>query len=215
MPSGIAETRDGFIKKATRIHRNKYNYSKVNYISTHTKVEIICKKCNKIFSQRPSNHLLKHGCPFCADIKQALHRRKSKELFMQQAISIHGDIYNYSKVVYKNSNTKIEVICKKCGYVFKPTPGNHLRGSGCPECSKFKVVALLKKDTVTFIQQADKLHKNKYNYSNVTYVNSKTKVDILCKKCNNILKIAPSSHLAGHGCPICSKKRKKLEKRDS
>jgi len=37
-------TTQEFIKKANAIHKNKYDYSKVNYINSITKVIIICKQ---------------------------------------------------------------------------------------------------------------------------------------------------------------------------
>ena len=52
---------DEFIKKAKLIHGDKYDYSKINYISSKLKIEIICPK-HGIFLQRASNHLLGNGC---------------------------------------------------------------------------------------------------------------------------------------------------------
>lgn len=57
-----------FVKKAKKIHGNKYDYSLVEYINAKTKVIIKCKNCNSIFTQLPSNHIglsNMNGCPFC------------------------------------------------------------------------------------------------------------------------------------------------------
>ena len=53
-----------FIEKANHIHKNKYDYSLVNYINSKTKVKIICKN-HGVFEQSPSKHILKRGCPKC------------------------------------------------------------------------------------------------------------------------------------------------------
>jgi very-short-patch-repair endonuclease len=54
-----------FIEKARKVHGNKYDYSKVEYKNTRTKVCIICPEHGE-FWQRPDHHLnLKHGCPKC------------------------------------------------------------------------------------------------------------------------------------------------------
>ena len=53
-----------FINKSDKIHNNQYNYSKVNYINAHTKVEIICPKHGS-FLQKPNNHLSGKGCIRC------------------------------------------------------------------------------------------------------------------------------------------------------
>ncbi len=59
--------------------------------------------------------------------------RLSKEDFIQKAKVVHGDKYDYEKVIYKNYSTKVEIICKEHG-VFWQTPNNHLFGAGCPAC---------------------------------------------------------------------------------
>ena len=61
---------DEFKAKAKEIHGDKYDYSKVNYVNSHTNVEIICKTHQKSFFQMPYKHLLeKQGCPICSDSK--------------------------------------------------------------------------------------------------------------------------------------------------
>jgi len=57
-----------FIKKAKRIHNNKYDYSLVEYINNKTKVKIICLK-HGIFVQTPDNHYKGKGCPVCKESK--------------------------------------------------------------------------------------------------------------------------------------------------
>ncbi len=54
-----------FIERAKLIHGNKYDYSKVKYISTHKKVIVICPKHGE-FLQKPNSHIsTKTGCPKC------------------------------------------------------------------------------------------------------------------------------------------------------
>lgn len=57
-----------FIAKAKRVHVDKYDYSKVNYINNRTKVCIICPEHGE-FWQRPDNHLQGQGCPVCNSSK--------------------------------------------------------------------------------------------------------------------------------------------------
>lgn len=60
-------------------------------------------------------------------------RKKTTKEFIQDAIKVHGDKYDYSKVKYKNNNTKIVITCKKHG-IFKQDPSAHLQGKGCHHC---------------------------------------------------------------------------------
>ena len=57
-----------FIEKARRVHGDKYDYSKVEYIDAGTKVKIICPKCGE-FLQTAREHLRGHGCPKCKSWK--------------------------------------------------------------------------------------------------------------------------------------------------
>lgn len=58
-------TTEEFIKKAKVIHGNKYDYSSVQYKSSHEKIEIVCLKHGSFF-QAPTDHLSLKGCPKCA-----------------------------------------------------------------------------------------------------------------------------------------------------
>lgn len=51
-----------FVEKASIVHNNKYNYSKVNYISSRDKVIITCP-IHGDFEQTPDRHLRGNGCP--------------------------------------------------------------------------------------------------------------------------------------------------------
>lgn len=123
----------GFIEKAKNIHGSRYNYSSVEYIDSKTKVSILCED-HGIFLQSPNNHLSGKGCKGCAIAKTTKERKKTKEVFIEQAGKIHGDIYNYSLVEYKNANTKVKIICGDHGEFFQK-PSHHLSGHGCRKCS--------------------------------------------------------------------------------
>lgn len=58
--------------------------------------------------------------------------------FIERACKVHGDRYDYSKVVYVNNKTKVTIICKEHGE-FLITPINHIHNiAGCPACGKIK-----------------------------------------------------------------------------
>lgn len=116
--------------------------------------------------------------------------------YIQKFQEIHGNKYDYSKVVYTNSRTKIEVICKNHGSFFQ-TPSHHLQGRGCPACQGNNT-----KTTEECVQEFTQLHGDTYDYSGVQYVNNVVKVEIICKEHGSFLQ-RPSDHLMGHGCPKC------------
>lgn len=127
-------TTEQFIEKANKIHNFKYDYSKTIYIKSNQKIIIICPKHEK-FLQTPNAHLRKQGCKKCSVIKIKKILTFTNEQFIQKAKEIHGNQYDYSKVEYKNSHTKIIIVCPKHGQ-FEQIPDSHIRGSSCFICSR-------------------------------------------------------------------------------
>ena len=183
-----------FISKANKIHKNRYDYSKVNYINAKTKVTIICSEHGE-FQQTPSNHLSNYNCQKCAKNFQL-----DTNSYIEKAKVIHNDKYDYSKVEYVNTDTQIIIICREHGE-FIQIPDFHInRKCGCPKCSNN-----VKLNILEFIEKAEKIHGNKYDYSKVEYVNNYTSVIIICKKHGEFLQ-KPFVHLLQHGCPSCINK---------
>ena len=116
--------------------------------------------------------------------------------FIEGARKVHGDKYDYSKAVYRGSESKICVICPQHGE-FWPTANNHLNSSGCPQCVGRTVT------TERFIEKARAVHGDKYDYSKVKYVNSTTPVTIICPE-HGEFQQKPTLHLCGNGCKECS-----------
>lgn len=62
----------------------------------------------------------------------------------------------------------------------------------------------MKKLTIDeFITKAKLVHGDKYNYSDINWINSKSKITIGCKKHGNFLQL-PTEHLYGKGCASCA-----------
>jgi hypothetical protein len=149
-----------FIEEAKIIHGDKYDYSKVEYIKSLSKVKIICKEHGE-FEQSPKLHIGKQkcGCSKCGYINNSINRKKSVEKFLEEAKLIHGNKYNYDRVEYINRESKVIIICKEHGE-FKQYLHCHLgQKKGCSKC------ACSYKPTVDeFIKKAILIHGNKYDY---------------------------------------------------
>ena len=125
-------TTDEFIERAKKVHEDKYDYSKTEYISPIKKICIIDKEFGE-FWMMPYAHLNGQGCPSRRGEKISKANSKSKKKFIEDAIQIHGDKYDYSKVEYKGAFEKVCIICPKHGE-FWQRPTEHLSGCGCPIC---------------------------------------------------------------------------------
>ena len=278
-------TTEEFINKAKAVHGERYDYSKVEYVDNKTKVCIICP-IHGVFYQRPLDHLHGHECSECGKKKNIESRRKTIETFIDESRKVHGDKYDYSKVKYENTSTKVCIICKEHGE-FWQAPYTHLNGHGCPKCaykgdrqrhiysqeeiiekirslfgerysfekvvykamkvpiilvchekdengvehgefsmrpvnifsshqecpkcSKENRIRLQRKPVEKFIEEANKVHGGLYEYHKVEYVNTNSKVCIVCKIHGDFWQ-TPTNHLKGKGCPYCSGNAKKWNK---
>lgn len=180
-----------FIFKAKKVHGNKFNYSKIEYKRAKIKVKIICPIHGE-FRQTPDGHLRGSGCKKCSGNDQYT----TKE-FIDKAISVHGNKFDYIKSVYKGMFKKVKIICPTHGE-FEQTPKRHLSGSGCKRCAGFD------KNNQDVVDEFKKIHGDLFDYSRVEFVNMKTKVEIICKKHGTFWQ-TPDNHIGKMtGCPNCN-----------
>jgi len=194
-----------FIEKAKKIHNNKYDYSLIEYINSKTKVKIICPE-HGIFEQEPGNHSFKQGCPICSN------KNMSTNIFIEKAKKIHNNKYDYSLIEYINSKTKVKIICPEHG-IFEQKPNTHLTGRNCNKCANTIRGFKKKLNLDEFIEKAQLIHGNKYDYSLVEYINSQAKVKIICSK-HGIFEQKPNTHIfKKSGCQNCSLENSSINQR--
>ena len=124
-------------------------------------------------------------------------KKLTTQEFIDRAIKVHGNKYDYSDVVYVNAKIKVKILCPIHGE-FQQTPDSHTNMCGCPQCNPRHSQSLLE-----FINNATRIHNNKYDYETVQYINSKTHVNVTCK-IHGIFSITPNNHLRGKGCKQCA-----------
>jgi len=188
-------TTEEFIKKSRKKYSSRYDYSKIDYINNHTKIEIICHNHGSFF-QTPRNHLRYSGCPICFG-KLIINE------FIKNARCIHDDLYDYSNVEYQiNNKQKVEIVCKKHGS-FIQRKSAHLLGNGCHKCATEKSANKQRKTIECFIKESILQHGEKYNYSNSVYINKSTKIEIICPNHGSFFQ-RPNDHIMGRGCRKCA-----------
>jgi hypothetical protein len=148
-------------------HNNLYSY--VNNFTEDKKLEIHCKK-HGVFFQLPSIHLLGHGCPKCANEFNSIRSFKTQEETIVDFKKSHGDLYDYSFVVYRSAKEKVEIKCKEHGS-FWQTPNDHKSGYGCPYCSQIR--SHQEKEVCDFIKELDESI-----VENVRYIIPPKEIDI-------------------------------------
>ena len=151
----MRKTQEQFIKEVTELWKNKYDFSQSIYVTRKTKIDVICP-IHGLFQIAPGSLLEGHGCQKCGRLRGKHKQSKTTEQFIKDAIKVHGDRYDYSKVEYNNYKNKVVIICPKHGE-FLQSPNDHLGGSGCPKCSNSsgeKMVRLfLEENNIEYIQE--------------------------------------------------------------
>ena len=187
-----------FIKRAIEVHGiDKYQYGKMleHFVDVKTKVPIICPVHGE-FLQSPNRHTSgMNDCPECQRAKVI----PTTSSWIDKAREVHGHLYDYSKSVYVNSLSSIEIVCPTHGSFFQ-RPSSHLAGHGCSLCNGGVLPTL-----ENWLSKAATVHNNKYNYSRISYLDPSEKVCIICPIHGPFMQ-GHKAHAAGKGCPICGAK---------
>ena len=237
------------VAELIKVHGNKYDYSKVEYVDYGTKLIIICPEHGE-FHQTFYTHRKGHGCTKCAKKRASSSLALSNDQVIAKFREVHGNRFDYSKVEYVRQNVKVIIICPEHGE-FQQLFSNHLKTENpCPQCHKIaqskkisgfkhsdgakqkmslqkskmsdetreKIrIANIEKGKKRRISQVDviksfqSVHGDQYDYSKVVYVLTSKKVIIICPEHGEFLQ-TPHMHKQGHGCKKCTS-RKNKEKR--
>jgi hypothetical protein len=153
-------TKNDFCNECKKDSYIKNKISKINFKGfeyTEWKGEIVtikCIDCLHIFSRKINAHIKLKNCPKCNP------NRDNKEIFIKKSVKIHGNTYDYSKLEYLGSKSKVTLICKN-GHEIKQKANNHLRGIGCPTCNRFdkkelSVIDFIKENYNSLIIKSDR-----------------------------------------------------------
>ena len=187
-----------FIKKAVEVHgMDKYHYGKVleHFVDVKSPVPIICPVHGE-FLQSPNRHTSgMNDCPECQRAKII----PTTSSWVNKAREVHGNSYDYSRSIYVDAVSPIEIVCPLHGSFYQ-IPNSHLAGHGCSLCNGGVLPTL-----ENWLAKVETVHKNKYNYSRISYINPREKVCIICPIHGPFIQ-GHKAHAAGNGCPICGTK---------
>ena len=195
-------TTKSIIDKFKKIHKDNYDYSKFNYSKMHENSIIICPIHGE-FKQSAHSHLKGQGCPVCGKLKRIKKKKYTKEDFVKKAKNKFENKFNYSNLKYIDYETETIFSCPIHGE-FKATPHMHINYKcGCPKCGIEHRTSVLTDNVEEFIAKAKKVHGDKYDYSQVNYINSYGIVSIICP-IHGKFNMRAGTHINNkEGCPIC------------
>lgn len=126
--------------------------------------------------------------------------------FFKVMHELYKDTLDFSKSIYTGYSKPITFICPQHEEVTM-TPEALRKGHGCKLCSKEARVKNSYDTVENFILKAKEIHGDKYDYSLVQYVNSRTKVNIICPVHGKFSQL-PYGHLKSEtGCDKCGSEK--------
>jgi len=203
-----------YISKFKQIHNDFYSYEDfpVEY-NQKTDIQIICP-IHGYFVQRIINHSNGMGCPKCGINKRTNTKHSNTEKkYKIKLIKKYKNQFDFSKADFKNGiDSKIKTKCFSCDKYFYPRMLDLIKDNHhCPHCRTKNMKNGYYKDLFLkmqnkFINEANEIYNNFYDYSEVEYKNSFTPVKILCPTHGAFYK-RPADHVYKHklqGCPFCT-----------
>lgn len=198
-------TLERFLRRATEVHGNSYNYSQITediIKSCYSEIPIICVECNEIFTPTINNHI-NHGsgCVNCAGLLRWNYHRLIGALN-----GIYGDKCNYNLITPNlviNSSSVIPLKCNTCNFIWERTIRTIIsKKAGCPKCSGQESWTINR-----FLVSANEIHNYRYNYDQVVLLPKLTLNSTIIIKCNLCFHIWPTNvrnHIHGkRGCMKC------------
>lgn len=119
----------------------------------------------------------------------------TQEQVIEQFNIKHNNKFGYSKMIYLGDNKNIIITCPIHGD-FEQTPSNHKRGQNCPKCAGRGLT------NNELIEIFNHVHNNKFDYSEMNYINNSTKINIICP-IHGKFSQTPNNHKRGQGCNEC------------
>lgn len=197
-----AMTQEGFILRATKVHGGKYDYSKVVYVNSQKPVIVVCPSHGE-FSQSANAHLRGQGCRKCSDEAVGSKSRLSQKEFMARLVTMNTG-YGLEQVSYTSMDRPVTLVCKDHG-PFTARAGNVLyRKSGCPKCAAELTGLRSRKPLSYYVEKSRAVHGDRFEYLGVEYKDAAAYLRVLCKDHGEFLQSA-NSHTSGVGCVKCSK----------
>lgn len=183
------------------IHNHKYDYSNTIYKTKRYNITYICPVHGEV-TQNAGEHIRGHGCKACSKISNGMKlHNKTKDNLIKQFIKTHGTRYDYSKVNYKGTDSKVTIICKIHGE-FTQNAVKHKKGSGCPTCANL----IRTRTSEEFIQEFYSKTNKKYEYIDLQpFLKLKDVIKFICP-IHGIQEQTVTGHLRGTGCPHCNMK---------
>lgn len=185
--NNITKSHDVFVKEMLEINPNIIIIGK--YKLADIPIEVECKICKHLWETKPRGLLNHNGCPKCSG-----RVKKTQEEYVNEIEQLDSDISIISE--YLSCHERIDVQCKKCGFIWSTSPSCLAKHHNCSNCSN-----ITRKTHEEFVLNMEKINPNIKIIGK--YLKSNVHIDVQCKVCGNIWSATPNSLQSHTGCPKC------------
>lgn len=188
-------TQEEFQEKLKRVKPHLIPIGK--FSNEKTAILIRCENHpNNLFWATPDSLLQGKGmgCEECNNEKYRRERLLPEEDFKNRLSIINPDVEVIGQ--FRGTHKRIAVRYRSCGHESTPYVSNLLKGYGCRICKKTTYT------TASFKKKMKRINPNIEIQGE--YVNNRTHIKVLCKKCGYNWNPVPSQLLRGDNCPGCS-----------
>jgi len=200
MPSSISK--EEFVRRATAIHGDRYDYSSYVYTTWDVKSTIICK-VHGPFQQSSRLHIeRKSGCRLCGRLQHRISKSVKFDEFVKRAREVHGLKYEYNRASYTNVHSPITIICPDHGaFTIQHAYAHTANKNGCVICK----IEKSRLTTEEFITTSNAIHKSYFTYDKTKYTLNQEPLIITCPE-HGDQTITPRDHYRV-GCWFCKRNR--------
>lgn len=193
-------------------------------------IPVLCKMHGNSYRSAIDILSAKFACKQCGEDSRALNNKEnnignklSLDTHIAQFNIVHHNRYTYPTQSFKNSHSKIVVLCKDHGE-FSIHIHSHRAGVGCPIC-KFQTTALYARSLLTredrilptimsnkrrallpedALKLFRKQHGERFVYDWAVYTGKSGKINVICEKHGVSTQIVDEHIKSRHGCPLCA-----------
>lgn len=194
----LLKTDNEFKKEIKELVGDEYTFLEP-YINNNTHIKVKHNTCGKEYKVTPTNFISNNSrCRFCYG-----SIRKEYNEFKKEVDNLTNGEYELKSKFYINNKYPLEIIHKKCGYVYTVKPYLFINGTRCPNCNKSKIPT-----TEEYYKKVKELTNGEYELlENQEYINSYTKMNFIHHKCKKIFPMNPNDFTNGNRCPHCRKSK--------
>ncbi len=191
-------TADSFAKELSEI-RSDFVIKELGYVNASTKVNLRCS-VHGPFQLRPDAARRGDKCPRCRVEEQY----DSTDSFIQKAVSVHGEYYDYSQVKYTHSKGDVTVVCPKHG-PFVVQAWIHLaQARGCPLCTSENRSLESSKTKKEYVRLWKAKYGDRFTYENVpSTLPLPGSIHVTCRSHGTFEVNRVSFTHGAAGCPKC------------